>query len=158
MATTDPVNAAALVAVRVDTSSPKQIWKYALNHGDWSLDGHISCNVIGTNRDWFVWNTEEVTNYNDSNPWTPWVSYRDEIFMINIKSGELRRLCHHRSRTTNGSWDYYWQPKASISIDGTVVAFSSNMGRTTNNYCDAYIVTTAKLLAAPQNLRIIEIK
>ena len=159
MPTTYPVNAAALVAVRVDTSSPSVTWKYAFNHGNWTLDGHAGCNVIGDNRDWFAWNSEEVTNYNDSDPWTPWVSYRDEIILINIKTGEIRRLCHHRSRTTNGTFNYYWQPKASISIDGKIVAFSSNMGRTIVNYCDAYTVTTGLgPPAAPQNLRIIKIE
>lgn len=125
---------------------------------DW-MDGHISCNINGTNRDWFCFNSENADDTGDPTPWSPWQAYKAEILLVNVKTGDLRRLAHHRSR--NPLSDYSRQPKACLSIDGSLVIFNSNMGSASGNYVDAYTVTTGFAPgppAAPQNLRIIKIE
>ncbi len=135
-------------------------------------DAYFSANATsGSARDWFVMSNMSSYDstwsaYHSATPWNNWFAMREEIFMVNVKTGELRRLAHHRSR----GWDldYYFYPKVNLSTDGSLVAFTSNMGRaadpitgstTLNGYCDIYTVTTglnnAPAPAAPKNLRIV---
>ena len=71
---------------------------------------------------------------------TPWTTFTNEILMVRLDGGEIRRLIHHRSRPFN---TYNYTPRASISRDGTRALFSSNFGlplNTYNNYSDVYVM------------------
>jgi hypothetical protein len=131
-------NVATLYKIPVEKPSD---WAYVLRHDNWSLFYDFSANIRGKNRDWACWCVNWAGNdLKERAPWRDWSAFKDEILLINIKTGDLRRLCHHRSRNTKAN--YWWEPKASLSSDGRYVIFSSNMGRASGNYVDAYIVTT----------------
>jgi hypothetical protein len=127
---------------------------------------HIGANANGANRDWVgVSFYRESNDMGDSTPWSPWKPFEDEIFLVNVKTKKVRRLAHHRSRNvTNNYWRY---SVGSISADGSVLIFNSNMGRSEGNYVDAYTVTTdfdadispinpIAAPAPPKNLKIIQ--
>jgi hypothetical protein len=85
-------------------------------------------------QDWAFFSTEDATDTFNSGTGdpdaqsrvTPWHSYRQEIIAVNILTGEIRRLAHHRSRSIT---DYYNQPRLSSSWDGAVVGFASNFNQ-----------------------------
>jgi hypothetical protein len=67
----------------------------------------------------------------------PWRPFQQEILMVNVLTGAVRRLAHHRSRSPFTS--YYYQPRISASWDGRAVAWASNMGvATPDGYADIY--------------------
>jgi hypothetical protein len=74
----------------------------------------------------------------EDNP--PWTTYTDEILMVRLDGGEVRRLAHHRSRPYN---TYNYTPRASVSHDGSMVVFASNYGLPVDgytSYVDAYLI------------------
>lgn len=52
--------------------------------------------------------------------------FHDKVFLLDIASGKVGNLCHHRNRATG----YYSEPHASISPSGRRVLFNSNWGGT----------------------------
>lgn len=92
------------------------------------------------NQDWFLnINYVNETSF-PASPWNSWNAFKNEVLLINVLTGDVRRLAHHRSRVLN--WDYLAQPHGGISPDGQYVIFDSNMGRTAGSYKDVYFVTT----------------
>lgn len=85
---------------------------------DWSLAVHIT--APDGNGTAFV-DTELQANVEPTDP--SWVIYTNEILQIKLDGTGVTRWAHHRSRPVN---TYNWQPKASISRDGTRMVFSSN--------------------------------
>jgi hypothetical protein len=69
---------------------------------------------------------------------TTWRAFKQEIVMVNVLSGEVRRLAHHRSRSVFSN--YYYQPRVSASWDGGFVAWASNMGLDQSGYADIYSI------------------
>ena len=70
----------------------------------------------------------------------PWTTYTDEILMVRLDGGEVRRLAHHRSRPYN---TYNYTPRASVSRDASLVMFASNYGLPVDgytSYVDAYLM------------------
>jgi len=105
---------------------------------DWSLAPHISC---PDSSGWCF-----VGTYAPSEPSpTSWPAYTNELLQVKLDGSEVRRLAHHRSRRRN---DYNYQPKASVSRDGTRLVFASNhnlqniLGYPTE-YSDAFLITVA---------------
>jgi hypothetical protein len=90
----------------------------------WNDFGHVSTVARGLGRDWAFISTEDSTDHHNG-PVDPWHSYRQEIIAINVLTGEIKRLAHHRSR----SMDYYSQPRLSASWGGANVAFASNFNQ-----------------------------
>ena len=94
--------------------------------------GHVSAVAAGPLRDWVFYATEDRDDTFDGGTGdpagriTPWHAYRQEIMAINVMTGEIRRLAHHRSRLDD---DYYSQPHVSASWKGAVVGFSSNFNQ-----------------------------
>jgi hypothetical protein len=86
---------------------------------DWSVALHISA---PDGNGWFVVSTYDAGS---SLPPGPWTAYRDEILEIRLDGSEVRRLAHHRSRPLT---DYWWQPHASVSRDGSRLVYGSNAG------------------------------
>jgi len=76
---------------------------------------------------------------------TPWPRYTNELLMVRLDGGEIRRLAHHRSRPLN---TYNYQPRASVSRDGSLLAFASNFGLPVDaytNYVDTYMMDVSGL-------------
>jgi hypothetical protein len=105
---------------------------------------------------------------NSMTGWTSWSPFKGEIFLVNVLTGDVRRLCHGRSRL-DSSWNPYdAQSHGGISPDGRYVIFGSNMGRWQTadpNYVEPYLVTTgfgapfpSSGPSAPSNLKVIQMK
>jgi hypothetical protein len=92
----------------------------------WSDFGHISTVARGAWRDWVFVSTEDATDL-VGGPVDPWHPYRQEILAVQVLTGEVRRLAHHRSRSLGE--DYYAQPRVSCAWEGQVVGFPSNMNQ-----------------------------
>src|SRR5215470_5806350 len=119
----------------------------------WNDFGHVSTMATG---DWGFISTEDGTDSFDSGSAdaagkiTPWHAYRQEIIAINVVSGEVRRLAHHRSRSVES--EYYSTPRLSASWTGNVIGFASNFNRSGGGtpVVDVYAITfTPRSPAAP---------
>jgi hypothetical protein len=103
---------------------------------------HYSAVAKGPLRDWaFVATEYGADTFNsgtaDANGRvTPWNVYRQEIIAVNILTGEMRRLAHHRSRSLSA--DYYNTPRLTASWGGEYVAWNSNFNQ--SGSIDAYAV------------------
>lgn len=112
---------------------------------DWSLAVHISA---PDGNGWAI-----VETYAPSNPFpqSAWAPYTNEILQVKLDGSETRRLVHHRSRPFDS---YVYQPKATVSRDGTKIAFSSNqnlqaiLGYPTL-YSDVYLFSVAGTTTTP---------
>ena len=74
----------------------------------------------------------------EDNP--PWTTYTNEILMVRLDGGEVRRLAQHRSRPYN---TYNYTPRASVSRDGSLIMVASNYGLPVDgytSYVDAYLM------------------
>ena len=116
-----------------------------LAYPNWISFGHVSTVARGPLRDWAFASTEDEDDTFNSGEAdgkgmiTPWHAYRQEIFAVNVLTGETRRLAHHRSRSIGS--DYYSQPRLSSSWDGDVVGFASNFNAP--GVVDVYVVPFA---------------
>jgi hypothetical protein len=103
---------------------------------DWSLAFHISAT---DNSGWAVISTYAAS---DPIPAAGWAAYTNEILLVKLDGSEVRRLAHHRSRPLGA---YYWEPRASVSRDGSKLLFSSNYGLPAiagypSVYVDVYLI------------------
>jgi hypothetical protein len=112
------------IAVPIFTFPPDAYWTAGVDH--------VSGVSKGPMRDWVVIDselgggpTQATDNFSALDPVGSWGKLQNEIYMINILTGELRRLAHHRSREME---TYGHQPRVCVSWDGTRVAWASNMG------------------------------
>lgn len=104
---------------------------------DWSLAVHITA---PDGNGWAF-----VETYAPSDPFpqsAAWAPYTNEIVQVKLDGSETRRLVHHRSRPFDS---YVYQPKASVSRDGSKLAFASNHGLQAilgypSLYTDTYLV------------------
>jgi hypothetical protein len=97
-----------------------------------------------------------VETYAPSNPFfasADWGPYTNEILQVKLDGSEVRRLLHHRSRPLNS---YAYQPKATVSRDGTRLAFTSNYNLPAlmnypNAYTDAYLAMVSGTSNTPSS-------
>ncbi|HEU4593788.1 MAG TPA: DUF4214 domain-containing protein [Pyrinomonadaceae bacterium] len=110
---------------------------------DWTQDFHGS--LLARNEDWLT-----VGTYDDPAVTLPdYGVFEDEILQIALDgSGQVRRLCHTRSRIDNRSntTGYWAMPKPTVSKDGRFIAFTSNWENSIGRY-DLFI---AVINPAPQ--------
>jgi hypothetical protein len=99
--------------------------KVLLANVDWSFDAHFSAVARGAYRDWVFLSTEDGSDGINASVGT-WKPYRQEIIAMNVITGEVRRLAHHRSR---GRSDYYAQPRVCVSWSGEYVGWASNFNQ-----------------------------
>jgi hypothetical protein len=125
---------------------------------DFSDGGHASGVSVGANRDWVFIGIESVDdNYNVTPTAGNWRPFKQEIVAANVRTGELRRLAHHRSRGLPGN--YQEQPKVSTSPTGNIVLWSSNMNDSSPaGYADLYVIQSplgpgSGQIPAPTSLR-----
>lgn len=95
---------------------------------DWAdtADHFSGVAKAGTFQDWCYVSLEGEDD-DFTGPVTPWRPYQAELLMVNVLTGEIRRLAHHRSRglATAG---YFSQPKVNSTWDGLSIAWASNFG------------------------------
>jgi hypothetical protein len=105
---------------------------------DWSLAVHITAPDA---QGWVLAETYAPSDPSAAGP--GWVPYTNEILQIRLDGTQTRRLLHHRSRPVNS---YNYQPRVSVSRDGTQFVFTSNfglhalLGYPTVEYSDVYLV------------------
>src|SRR5579864_8609639 len=112
---------------------------------DWSLAVHIS--APDGNGSVFV-DTEAPGNPESGA--SGWVAYTNEILQVKLDGSGVIRWAHHRSRPLNG---YNWQPKLSVSRDGTRLLYTSNfdlqvIDRYTADYSDTYMIAISSTTAS----------
>jgi hypothetical protein len=104
---------------------------------DWSLAVHIS--APDGNGSVYV-DTEAPANPESGS--SGWKAYTDEILQVKLDGSGATRWAHHRSRPLSS---YNWQPKLSVSRDGSRLLYGSNydlpkiLGGNTE-YADAYLL------------------
>lgn len=113
----------------------------------WSFYNHISCRNFKRNEWCFVSTYDgEGRLTDDSLDWQP---FEDEIFALRLDgSGDVQRLCHHRSRRFSPSTPdsdnsiYYAEPHSSVSPSGSRIVFGSNWRQNIeqDSSCDTYII------------------
>lgn len=101
-----------------------------------SLSVHISCSDNGK----ILVSTEAPSNPTIDQ----WEPYTNELILLDVKSTAITRLAHHRSQNIDPNDHYIWQPKASISRDGTIGIFNSNWGQPLPGYADMYSLSVPK--------------
>jgi hypothetical protein len=100
--------------------------------------GHFSGVSKGALKDWFFFAIESGDDTFTA-PVVCWRPYMQELIMANVLTGEVRRLAHHRSRSTRTS--YFYTPRPSASWDGSLVTWVSNFGHSAHLYADLYAIT-----------------
>lgn len=102
---------------------------------DWSLGRHISA---ADNKGWFI-----VSTYTGNSGIKPSSSiFANEILQVTLDGMTVRRLVRHGSEPLN---DYVYQPRASVSRDGTRVVYADNHGLSgtrgfSRDYVDTYML------------------
>lgn len=113
---------------------------------DWRLAVHITA---PDGNGWVFAGTYDPL---DPAPTLPdWKLFSNEILQVKLDGTETRRLLHHRSRQTA---TYGYQPRATVSRDGSRLVFTSNYGlqaiqEQSVGYTDAYFVAIPALLTCP---------
>jgi hypothetical protein len=113
---------------------------------DWNLAVHISA---PDGNGWAI-----VETYAPGDPFpqsSAWAPYTNEILQVKLDGSETRRLVHHRSRPFDS---YVYQPKVTVSRDGSKIAFSSNQGLQAilgypTLYSDVYLFSVASSATNP---------
>jgi hypothetical protein len=129
----DPIASCANGIVKIDLATGVETCLLSL---DWSLAVHISAPAQAG----FV----IVETYADPAKVTPgaaWPAYANELLKVQLDGSAVTRICHHRSRCWAGHETA--QPKATVSADGSLLLFSSNMANpnpTVPDYCDVYSI------------------
>jgi hypothetical protein len=98
-------------------------------------NGHFSAVAKGALKDWAFLSSEYGSDRFNGGT-SSWAAYRQEIIAINVTTGEIRRLAHHRSRSL---WsDYFSSPRVSASWGGKYVGWASNFNQDGVN--DVYVI------------------
>lgn len=68
----------------------------------------------------------------------PYALYANKLITIDINTKYIKEICSHNSKPLN---KYNWQPRGSISRDGTKCLFNSNYGKNIRpEYSEVYLV------------------
>jgi len=105
------------------------------------IQHHVANGPIGAGQDWAFFATEFFNGDAYNSAPSPWARYRQEILAVNVVTGTVRRLAHHRSRGITDA--RYWRmPRTSCAWDGSVVIWASNMNQNSSvgglGYSDIY--------------------
>ena len=90
----------------------------------WDDAGHLSAVSKGPLADWAFIAVEAIGTDSFNQAPTNWTPYKQEIVAMNVRTLEVRRLAHHRSRSIETN--YYYMPRISTSWDGSTVMWASN--------------------------------
>jgi hypothetical protein len=123
--------------------------KLLLTYPNRNIVNHMSAVARGPLQDWAFVATEDcMDTFNNGTAdakgnITPWHAYRQEIIAVNVITGDVRRLAHHRSRSVCN--DYFAMPRLSASWGGKVVGFASNFNQ--SGMSDIYVIPFAATLS-----------
>ncbi len=134
--------------VKINLSNAQQTCLLQL---DWSLAVHITA----PDGNGFVFVDTEAPSNPESGS-TGWKPYTNEILQVKLDGSSVIRLAHHRSRALDS---YVWQPKISVSRDGSRLLFASNydlqnIDSNPAGYADTYMLMTqaaASTSSSPTN-------
>jgi hypothetical protein len=99
----------------------------------WNDARHTTAVSRGPLQDFAFVSSEDVTDLfnsggNDGNGYiTPWRVYKQEIIAINVLTGQIWRVAHHRSRSITQAYAY--QPRLSVSWGGEYIGWASNFNQ-----------------------------
>jgi hypothetical protein len=129
-----PIPNCANGLVKIRLADAKQTCLLALG---WGRAVHISAPDAG-------WVLVETFYPTDVMP-PDWRPYTNEFFQLPLDGSQPRRIAHHRSRPFNS---YVYQPRATVSRDGTKFVYSSNYGLQAqlaypSSYSDVYMIEMA---------------
>ncbi len=107
----------------------------------WGDSSHVAFSLNG----WVVMSWTDYGGGTAGYPLSPswqslWQPYMNEIVVAKLDGTVVQRLVHHRSRAAG---EYWKLPKATISMDGRYVIFSSDMGQgdlAGGDYADVYVI------------------
>jgi hypothetical protein len=130
---------------KVRLSDSKKTCLVPLN---WDTEIHVSSNSDRRNP-WVLVSVTDTgkgtaeANNNLPPDWrSRWGVRFNELILAKIDGSERRRIAHHRSRTLS---DYWFQPRAAISRDGSYAIFDSNFGiNPLKDYTDVFLAYLAK--------------
>jgi hypothetical protein len=105
----------------------------------WAVGGHIAGVARGLWQDWAAVSLEAGDDPFDGDV-SDWSPYKQEIILVNVLTGEVRRLAHHRSRGL-GKGCYRCAPRVSVSWDGRHIGWASNFNHPVREYADIYAIT-----------------
>jgi hypothetical protein len=99
----------------------------------WNDARHITAVARGPLQDYAFVAAEDVTDtFNSGGDLgdgyiSPWRVYKQEIIAINVLTGQILRVAHHRSRSVASNYAY--QPRVSVSWGGEYVGWASNFNQ-----------------------------
>src|SRR5438132_480357 len=96
------------------------------NPANGAVTAHLTTVAKGPFADWAFFTTED-SNDGFNGGVSPWFPYRQEVIGLNVMTGEVRRLAHHRSRSLGAN--YFYQPRVSVSWSGKFVGWASNFNQ-----------------------------
>jgi hypothetical protein len=99
--------------------------KMLYNAFPWQNEKHFSSVARGALQDWCFVSMEYPKDAIGSVVPPDWPAYRQEIIAINVLTGEIRRICHHHSRSIPDNYGY--QCRLTSSWAGELIGFASNM-------------------------------
>lgn len=138
-------NPAILERIAVATGTVTTFYTFPSDAYATAQPNHLSRVARGALRDWVFCSSDmesvPADSFAGTDPVATWGKMQSEIFMINILTGDLRRLAHTRSRQAEV---YYYQPRVCASWDGSKVAWASNMGYESSpaGYADIWSLST----------------
>jgi len=100
--------------------------------------GHFACVGRGALRDWCFAPIGAGDDHRNGGVGR-WRPYEAEILMLNVLTGEVRRLAHHRSRGIGRGC--VSQPRVSTDWLGTLAGWASNFNAGDGTYSDVYALT-----------------
>jgi hypothetical protein len=137
-----------------------------LAYATWNDGSHVTAAARG---DWAFLSTEDGTDTFDSGTAgadgriTPWHPYRQEIIALNVITGQIRHLAHHRSRFILNcgqpgfpECDYASSPRISAGWSGRIVGFASNFNQSgdgTRPVVDVYAIPFVRIPSERPPLR-----
>lgn len=105
---------------------------------DWADAGHFSPISTGAYTDWMFYSCMSYPGDAFDSAVPTWRAFKDEVLAVNVLTGELKRICHHRTRALDVA-GYYSQPRVSCSANGNFIVFASNMNISSpTSYADLY--------------------
>ena len=119
----------------------------------WNAGVHFSTVARGRARDWAFFSINDSSDVFNGSV-SSWQPYKSEIVALNVITGELRRLAHHRSRSVGDN--YFSNPRLSTSWGGELVGWASNFNQM--NQWDIFAIPfwTSMGPRPPTSLRIVK--
>ncbi len=157
-------NPAFLSRVNIETGVEMACFTYPVD-AYWTAQAEfISAVSKGPLQDWALCSsgieagpTAVHDDFTAPDPVATWGKMQNEIYMVNVLTGELGRLAHTRTRQVMTNYNYF--PRVCVSWDGTRAAWASNMGyrSSPDGYADIWALDVpggwTRSLRTPYRLR-----